>query len=1071
MLPPDDGRYRRFMPVGASWTREQLDALDGLSVHDVMLLPIERVRLFFDKLSFTGALDAATDLLMTEVRARLKFLCDVGLGYLTLDRQSRTLSGGEVQRINLTTALGTSLVNTLFVLDEPSIGLHPRDMHRVVEVMHRLRNAGNTLVVVEHDPQVMVAADRVIDIGPGPGERGGRIVFDGTPAALRAAPTLTGDYLGSRLRVEAPRPMPVAANTPRLILEGVSAHNLKNVSVELPLGRLVCVTGVSGSGKSTLVQDVLYPALLKQKGKPTEAPGAFQRLLGAEQIADVVMVDQTPIGKTARSNPASYVGAFDAIRKLFAQAPLARERGYTAGTFSFNGGDGRCPTCGGTGFEHVEMQFLSDVYLRCPDCDGKRFRPEVLEVRVEHLGKSASIDEVLEMTVSEALDFFKGLRDVQTGLAPLGDVGLEYVRLGQPVPTLSGGEAQRLKLAGHLAEAARSGISTAKVAKKGSLFLFDEPTTGLHFDDVARLMRAFRKLLAAGHTLLVIEHNLDVIRAADWLIDLGPEGGDAGGLVIGAGTPQDLMDNPKSHTGAALRDYETSILPTPVADVVVSSDIDAQEAEQAGLSARIAEPDAPYGAGDGTPLQSLMRARRQSAMSIEIRNAREHNLKNVNVEIPRDKFTVITGVSGSGKSTLAFDILFNEGQRRYLESLNAYARAIVQPAGKPDVDAIFGIPPTVAIEQRTSRGGRKSTVATMTEIHHFLRLLYVKLGTQYCPDCNVAVEPQNTDQIVARLLRERRGEHIGLLAPLVTARKGYYTDLAKWAGARGHSHLRVDGQFIPVAPWLAPGSLQGTHHRAAGGGRGGRSGQRGRAARRGQERAGERPGRDVRGLAGEQAARGAGQRPAATTLLGQARLPVLRHQLPRTRSAPVLVQLQARLVHRLLRHRPATAGLRRGADRRGNRLERLVRRRGQGLHAVRWPAPEPRRPRRALARQVDRRTGLAAGVGRAHLLHRAGGARPRGRDRPRHPHRDPRPPELHAGSRPELPGAGPRRTHAVRRRGAAHPAGRAAGLEPAGRVLCAGRAHHRPAPARQPHPAGRAGAAGRQRQHAGGGRA
>ncbi|WP_312434842.1 excinuclease ABC subunit UvrA [Achromobacter sp.] len=806
VLPPDDGRYKRFMPVGTTWSREQLNGLDGLCLHDVMLLPIERVRKFFDTLSFSGALDAATDLLMTEVRARLKFLCDVGLGYLTLDRQSRTLSGGEVQRINLTTALGTSLVNTLFVLDEPSIGLHPRDMHRVVEVMHRLRNAGNTLVVVEHDPQVMVAADRIIDIGPGPGERGGRIVFDGTPAQLRAAPSLTGDYLGGRLRVEAPRPMPVAANTPRLLLEGVNAHNLKNVSVELPLGRLVCVTGVSGSGKSTLVQDVLYPALLKQKGKPSEAPGAFDRLLGAEQIADVVMVDQTPIGKTARSNPASYVGAFDAIRKLFAQAPLARERAYTAGTFSFNGGDGRCPTCGGTGFEHVEMQFLSDVYLRCPDCDGKRFRPEVLEVRVEHLGKSASIDEVLEMTVSEALDFFKGLRDVQTGLAPLADVGLEYVRLGQPVPTLSGGEAQRLKLAGHLAEAARSGISTAKVAKKGSLFLFDEPTTGLHFDDVARLMRAFRKLLAAGHTLLVIEHNLDVIRAADWLIDLGPEGGDAGGLVLGTGTPQDLMDNPKSHTGAALRDYEVSILPADAiaggkADVIVSTDADAQEAEQAGLTARIAEPQAEYGAGVGTPLQSLVRERRQGSMAIEIRNAREHNLKNISVEIPHDKFTVITGVSGSGKSTLAFDILFNEGQRRYLESLNAYARAIVQPAGKPDVDAIFGIPPTVAIEQRTSRGGRKSTVATMTEIHHFLRLLYVKLGTQYCPDCNVAVEPQNTDQIVARLLREHKGEHIGLLAPLVTARKGYYTDLAKWAGSKGHSHLRVDGEFIPVAPW------------------------------------------------------------------------------------------------------------------------------------------------------------------------------------------------------------------------------------------------------------------------------
>ncbi len=810
VLPPDDERYHRFLPVGVSWSREQLNSLDGLSVHDMMLLPIERVRRFFDGLRLEGAMDAASDLLLTEARARLRFLCDVGLGYLTLDRQSRTLSGGEVQRINLTTALGTSLVNTLFVLDEPSIGLHPRDMHRVVEVMHRLRDAGNTLVVVEHDPQVMVAADRIIDIGPGPGERGGRIVFDGTPEQLRASATLTGDYLGGRQRVEAPRPMPVAANTPKLILEGARAHNLRDVSIELPLGRLVCVTGVSGSGKSTLVQDVLYPALLKHQGKPTESPGEFGRLLGAEQIAEVVMVDQTPIGKTARSNPASYVGAFDAIRKLYAQAPLSRERGYTAGTFSFNSGDGRCPTCGGTGFEHVEMQFLSDVYLRCPDCDGKRFRPEVLEVRVEHLGKSASIDEVLDMTVNEALEFFKGLRDVQTGLAPLADVGLEYVRLGQPVPTLSGGEAQRLKLAGHLAEAARSGISTAKVAKKGSLFLFDEPTTGLHFDDVARLMRAFRKLLAAGHTLLVIEHNLDVIRAADWLIDLGPDGGDAGGELVGVGTPQDLMDNPRSYTGHALREYEGSVLPaSPVpADVVVSSDMEAQEAEQAGLVPALAEPGAAYGPDAeaattvaGTPLQSLMRRRRKASQAIEILNAREHNLKNVSVEIPRDKFTVITGVSGSGKSTLAFDILVNEGQRRYLESLNAYARAIVQPAGKPDVDAIFGIPPTVAIEQRTSRGGRKSTVATMTEIHHFLRLLYMKLGTQFCPDCHVAVEPQNTDQIVARLLREHKGQHIGILAPLVTARKGYYTDLAKWAAGKGHTHLRVDGAFIPVSPW------------------------------------------------------------------------------------------------------------------------------------------------------------------------------------------------------------------------------------------------------------------------------
>ena len=778
-------RYPRFMPVNAQWTREQLNALPGLGIHDLMRLPIEQVRDFFAAISFGVALDAAIDLLLNEVRTRVKFLCDVGLGYLSLDRQSRTLSGGEVQRINLTTALGTSLVNTLFVLDEPSIGLHPRDMHRVVEVMHRLRANGNTLVVVEHDPQVMIAADRIMDIGPGPGERGGQIVFDGTPAQLRNADTLTGNYLGGRLHVEAPRPMPVAASTPRLVLEGVTANNLKNVSVSIPLGRLVCISGVSGSGKSTLIQDVLYPAILKQKGKPSEAPGEHTHLLGAEQITDVVMVDQTPIGKTARSNPASYVGAFDAIRKLFAQASVSKERGYTAGTFSFNSGDGRCPTCGGTGFEHVEMQFLSDVYLRCPDCDGKRFRPEILEVRVEHLGRSASIDEVLKMTISEALQFFSGLRDVQYGLAPLADVGLEYVQLGQPVPTLSGGEAQRLKLAGHLAAAARSGISSAKVAKKGSLFLFDEPTTGLHFDDVARLMRAFRKLLAAGHSLLVIEHNLDVLRAADWLIDLGPEGGDAGGQIIGVGTPQDLMSNSASHTGQALNDYTSA---------VVYED----KSHQARL---LAEPAAAYQNDVGTPLQTVIGKRRGQTQSIDILNAREHNLKGINVSIPRDTFTVITGVSGSGKSTLAFDILFNEGQRRYLESLNAYARAIVQPAGKPDVDAIYGIPPTVAIEQRTSRGGRKSTVATMTEIHHFLRLLYVKLGTQMCPTCHVEVAPQKPEQIVAQLLRDYKGQHIGVLAPQVTARKGYYTDLAKWAGGKGYTHLRVDGEFIPVSPW------------------------------------------------------------------------------------------------------------------------------------------------------------------------------------------------------------------------------------------------------------------------------
>src|SRR5690606_11289769 len=454
-------------------------------------------------------------------------LCEVGLGDLTLDRQARTLSGGEVQRINLTTALGTSLVNTLFVLDEPSIGLHPRDMGRVIEVMHRLRDAGNSLVVVEHDPQIMFAADRMLDMGPGPGERGGEIVYYGPAAELRNANTLTAEYLSGRKRADAGlEPRTPKADAPRVELLGAAEHNLKHIDLRLPLNHLVCITGVSGSGKSTLIQDVLHPALLKHKGKPTEAPGAHRELRGAELIDDVVFVDQSPIGKSARSNPASYVGAFDAIRKLYAAAPLSKERGYTAGTFSFNAGNGRCPTCNGSGFEHVEMQFLSDVYLRCPDCDGKRYRDEVLDVQV----KNRSIAEVLDLTVSEALLIFAYHDDVCKALQPLADVGLEYLKLGQPVPTLSGGEAQRLKLAGFLAEFAKGGAKCKQ--GNGTLFLFDEPTTGLHFDDIAKLLRAFRKLIDAGHSVVVIEHNLDVMRASDWLIDLGPEGGDEGGEIV-----------------------------------------------------------------------------------------------------------------------------------------------------------------------------------------------------------------------------------------------------------------------------------------------------------------------------------------------------------------------------------------------------------------------------------------------------------------------------------------------------------------------------------------------------------
>ncbi|WP_434109325.1 excinuclease ABC subunit UvrA [Paraburkholderia caffeinilytica] len=774
---------KRFMPRGVDWTRAQLESLPGLTVHDLMLMPIERIRRFFDEISLPSALlDDALKLLLAEVRTRLKYLCDVGLGYLTLDRQSRTLSGGEVQRINLTTALGTSLTKTLFVLDEPSIGLHPRDLNRIVEAMHRLRDAGNTLVVVEHDPSVMLAADRLIDMGPGPGERGGSIIYDGAPETIRSSGTLTGEYLGGRRHVADAAhwsQRPVDDSTPRIVLEGATEHNLRDVTVEIPLQRLVCVTGVSGSGKSTLLQDVLHPAMARHFGLATESPGAFRSLTGADQVTDVVFVDQSPIGKTARSNPASYVGAFDEIRKLFAKAPLAQQRGYGPGMFSFNSGDGRCPTCGGSGFEHIEMQFLSDVYLRCPDCDGRRYRAELLEVKIERgePARALSIADVLELTVSEATAYFSKDAEVLRVLQPIVDVGLEYVKLGQPVPTLSGGEAQRLKLAGFLAESAQARTARSAnqpVAKR--LFMFDEPTTGLHFDDIAKLMRAFGKLLASGHSLIVIEHNLDVIRAADWLIDLGPEGGDGGGRVLCAGTPEDVKLCPESHTGEALLQYDRAMNAA-------------------------AEPES-----QGIPLQKALtaaRARRviEGEDVVRIVNAREHNLKALDVDIPHGKFNVITGVSGSGKSTLAFDILFHEGQRRYLESLNAYARSIVQPAGRPEVDAVYGIPPTVAIEQRLSRGGRKSTVATTSEVWHFLRLLYVKLGLQHCIHDGTPVTSQSVESIAAQLLRDHKGQHVGFLAPLVVNRKGVYTDLAKWAKARGNTHLRVDGEFVPVDPW------------------------------------------------------------------------------------------------------------------------------------------------------------------------------------------------------------------------------------------------------------------------------
>jgi len=509
----------------------------GKSITEICALTVKEARTFFSGLQLTPAQTKIADKILEEVRSRLQFLDEVGLDYLSLDRLTSTLSGGESQRIQLATSLGSHLVGALYVLDEPSIGLHPRDTQRLIDILRSLRDLGNTVLVVEHDPDTIKAADHVIDLGPGAGELGGKLLFAGSYDAMLAEhKSLTGRYLNGELRISVPnnRHRPSGKF---LRLFGATLHNLQNVDLMIPLGTLAVVTGVSGSGKSTLVHDVLYRALAaKRNGGSVKE--FCDRLEGDSQVTEVVIVDQSPIGRTPRSNPATYLKAFDAIREVFAGTPDAKRRGYTAGHFSFNVPGGRCETCQGDGTVTVEMQFLADVELICEECRGTRFKSSVLEVRYH--GKN--IHEVLGLTVREALAFFGNVPKIVSKLRVLNEIGLGYLRLGQSATTLSGGEAQRLKLASHL----------TRTENRGILYILDEPTTGLHFDDIAKLLAAFRKLLESGASLLVIEHNLDVIKSADWLIDMGPEGGDMGGKVIATGTPEQVARNQQSHTGRFL---------------------------------------------------------------------------------------------------------------------------------------------------------------------------------------------------------------------------------------------------------------------------------------------------------------------------------------------------------------------------------------------------------------------------------------------------------------------------------------------------------------------------------------